>query len=457
MNNISISVRDVSKCFKIYKQPQDRLKQSLMRGKKDYFQEFWALNDISFDIYKGETIGIIGRNGSGKSTLLQIIAGTLKQTSGSVDIRGRVAALLELGSGFNPEFTGRENILMNGTILGLNSAQINELYDEIVSFAEIGEFIDRPVKTYSSGMALRLAFAVQAVVPKEILIVDEALAVGDELFQRKCFLKIEEFKKQGGTILFVSHSAAAIVELCDRAILIDSGEQLIMDTSKRVVNLYQKLVFAPADKIAALKNEIRSLRETGQGVSQATDRIDEAYESTGINDAVASNEPNFKEAMYDPHLIPTEMVAYETRGAQIFDAEIVNIEGEKVNILLADQKYIYRYYVRFDRTCADVRFGMLIKTGSGLELGGAQSALLGRGRPIVDAGEVCKVEFSFTPRLTQGVYFLNAGVLGVDGTSDVYLDRRIDLLAFKILPNESSFMTSIVDFNVMPEVVSIER
>ncbi|WP_424767318.1 ABC transporter ATP-binding protein [Paenibacillus sp. sgz302251] len=447
--DISISVQNISKSFKVYQQPQDRLKQSLMRGKKNYYQEFWALRDSSFEVYKGETVGIIGRNGSGKSTLLQIIAGTLNPTSGDIHVNGRVAALLELGSGFNPEFTGRENVYMNGTILGLNRSEIDMLYEDIIKFADIGDFIDRPVKTYSSGMALRLAFAVQAMVPKEVLIIDEALAVGDELFQRKCFLMIEEFKKQGGTILFVSHSGAAIIELCDRAVLLDSGEQLMVGSSKRVVNLYQKLVFAPPDKAAIIKEEIKNIAND----SNKSEKLDGRNIPNGIE---MTEEAYAKEAMYDPHLVPKETILYESRGAEIFNPEIVNIEDRKVNLLLPNQKYIYRYNVRFNKRCVNVRFGMLIKTGSGLELGGGQSSPIGQGKPMVEAGEVIKVEFSFIPRLAQGIYFLNAGVLCIEGNDEVFLDRKIDLLAFKILPSENSHMTSLVDFGVMPEFNVIE-
>ena len=333
---------------------------------------------------------------------------------------------------------------MNGSILGLSPTQIDELFNDIVQFAEIGEFIERPVKTYSSGMALRLAFAVQVVVPKEILIVDEALAVGDD-FQRKCFLKIEEFKKQGGTILFVSHSGAAIVELCDRAVLLDSGEQLMIGQSKRVVNLYQKLVFAPADKIQDLKEEIRNTKQMSE-VKTALINSDISIEETRAN----NNEP-----MYDPNFIPTESVFYESRGAQIYDPEITTMAGKRANILIAGQKYVYRYYVKFSENCTNVRFAMLIKSASGLELGGSQSAMFGSGEPFINNDERYKIEFTFVPRLATGVYFLNAGVLGVDGDSEVYLDRKIDLMAFKIMPSDDSLMTAIVDFEIAPECTSI--
>jgi ABC-type polysaccharide/polyol phosphate transport system ATPase subunit len=217
-SEIAIKLQGISKCFQIYDKPHHRLMQGLLRGKKQYFKEFWALKDISFEIKKGETVGIIGRNGSGKSTLLQIICGTLSPTSGNVNINGRVAALLELGSGFNPEFTGRENIFMNSSILGLSQEEINACYDDIIHFADIGEFIHQPVKTYSSGMMVRLAFAVAVHTKPDILIVDEALSVGDIAFQNKCMEKIKSIKETGASILFVSHDLNTVQIICDRVI-----------------------------------------------------------------------------------------------------------------------------------------------------------------------------------------------------------------------------------------------
>lgn len=265
MNDIAIRVQNLGKCYQIYGAPRDRLKQFLLPrfqraiGKQpiQYYREFWALKDVSFEIKKGETVGIIGRNGSGKSTLLQIICGTLSPTSGSVQTNGRIAALLELGSGFNPEFTGRENVYMNAAVLGLSKEEVDKRFDDIAAFADIGQFIEQPVKTYSSGMVVRLAFAVAINVDPEILIVDEALSVGDELFQRKCFSRIEAIKNNGATILFVSHSGSTIVELCDRAVLMDSGEKLAVGVPKQIVGRYQKLLYAPADRRESIREQIQ--------------------------------------------------------------------------------------------------------------------------------------------------------------------------------------------------------
>jgi len=224
-SDIAIKVENLSKCYHIYDQPHDRLKQIVLPRlggfvgltPKQYYQEFWALRDVSFEVKKGETVGIIGRNGSGKSTLLQMICGTLNPTSGSIQTQGRIAALLELGSGFNPEFTGRENVYMNGAVLGLSREEIDARFDAIAAFADIGQFIEQPVKTYSSGMMVRLAFAVIAHVDADILVIDEALAVGDAFFTQKCMRFLRAFMKTG-TVLFVSHDTGSVRNLCARAI-----------------------------------------------------------------------------------------------------------------------------------------------------------------------------------------------------------------------------------------------
>ena len=249
----AIVVADVSKCYPIYERPQDRLKQLLlprfarMLGLRhaNHFREFWALRDASFRVARGETVGIIGRNGSGKSTLLQIICGTLAPSSGKVGTSGRVGALLELGSGFNPEFTGRENVYMNGAILGMQEAEIDAKFDAIAAFADIGDFIDQPVKTYSSGMYVRLAFAVIAHADADILVIDEALSVGDVFFGQKCMRFLRDFQKRG-TVLFVSHSAGAVTNLCDRAIWLDAGRMVMDGPAKDVCEAYHASTYGVA-------------------------------------------------------------------------------------------------------------------------------------------------------------------------------------------------------------------
>ena len=242
-NDIVLSVRNVSKCFEMYEKPVHRLYQTLCAGKKKFYKEFWALRNVSFDVHRGECVGIIGRNGAGKSTLLQIITGTLAPTSGEVKVNGRIAALLELGSGFNPEFTGRENVYLNGSILGLSKKEIDARYDDILAFADIGDFIDQPVKTYSSGMMVRLAFAVNVFVDPEILIVDEALAVGDAEFQLKCANRMRQLIDDKVTILFVSHDVNAVRAYCSKALWLVGGQVRLLGDVKEVTSRYMECLF----------------------------------------------------------------------------------------------------------------------------------------------------------------------------------------------------------------------
>ncbi|MGY5332431.1 ABC transporter ATP-binding protein [Pseudomonas protegens] len=264
-SEIAIKVENLSKCYQIYEQPRDRLKQAIYPKiqklfgltEKQYFSEFWALRDISFEVKKGESVGIIGRNGSGKSTLLQIITGTLSASTGKVTTQGRIAALLELGSGFDPDFTGRENVYLNGALLGISHQEIDARFDSIAAFADIGEHLDQPVKTYSSGMLVRLAFAVQVQVEPDILIVDEALAVGDALFQKRCFQRIERLVSNGTTVLFVSHEQESVRTLTNRALLLKDGRSRAWGLSSDVVLEYRRLLHEEETTyLSSLANEI---------------------------------------------------------------------------------------------------------------------------------------------------------------------------------------------------------
>lgn len=468
-SEIAIKVENLSKCYHIYDQPRDRLKQMtlprLQRAigmqPRQYFREFWALKDVSFEVKKGETVGIIGRNGSGKSTLLQMICGTLNPSSGSIRTCGRIAALLELGAGFNPEFTGRDNVYLNGAVLGLSRDEVDARFDEIVTFAEIGDFIEQPVKTYSSGMMVRLAFAVAINVDPQILVVDEALSVGDELFQRKCFSRIENIRKAGATILFVSHAGGTVVELCERVLLVDSGERLAMGLPKQMVARYQKLLYAPSEKREIIREEIRRIDKLGEYDALLTDEVLKfnADQDQGL-DAQVSLAAEEMADYYDPHLKPSSTVVYESYGAFIEDPAIYSAFGERVNQLTRGKTYYYRYRIRFDQPASNVRFGMLIKTTSGVELGGAASAASNRkSLPFVTGGSVYEVEFAFVCRLNSGVYFLNAGVVGDLNGSETYLHRLIDVAMFRVNSELASLGTGIVDFNCVPkiETVSNER
>jgi len=422
-SDVAIAVRGVGKCYRIYERPQDRLKQALFRGRRQYFREFWALRDISLDIHRGETVGIIGRNGCGKSTLLQIICNTLTPTTGHVQVGGRIAALLELGAGFNPDFSGRENVYTNAAILGLSWQETEDRFQQIVDFSELGEFIDRPVKTYSSGMHVRLAFAVAISVEPDILVVDEALAVGDEAFQRKCFARIQAIQRRGGTILFVSHSAGTIVDLCSRAVLLDHGEHLLTGTPKAVVARYHKLAYAPPEKAAAIRDEIR---QTAQGGDWA-----ETVEPPASAPAqpVAEN----SQAYLDPHLKPKSTVAYESQGAQIFDPQITTPGGRAVNVLVPHEEYLVRYRVVFTQPAFQVRFGTTLKTRTGVELSGTGAPRMPQpAREFVPAGAEFQVAFRFRCQLLPGVYFGNVGLMGLVGNNVKYLHRMEDGLIFRV-------------------------
>ena len=454
MTDIAISVQNLSKCYQIYENPRDRLKQFVMprmhriagNKPKQYFSEFWALKDVSFEIKKGETVGIIGRNGSGKSTLLQMICGTLNPTSGSVQTNGRIAALLELGSGFNPEFTGRENVYMNAAVLGLSKDEVDARFDDIAAFADIGQFIEQPVKTYSSGMVVRLAFAVAINVEPEILIVVEALSVGDELFQRKCFSRIEAIRLSGSTILFVSHSGGQIVELCDRAILMDAGEKITIGTPKKTVGQYQKLLSAPINKRLAIRAQISNAQ---------LNILDEVADSEAAvsEESKAWLEKESNHENYDPHLKPISTIAYESLGAQIEHPQVLTLSGERVNNLQRGKTYIYSYKVRFELTASNVRFGMMIKTVSGLELGGAMSAAsLSNSIHNVPIGSEILVEFKFKCVLNAGVYFMNAGVIGLQNGSETYLHRLLDIEMFRVMPDTNTISFGTVDFECDPKI-----
>jgi len=310
---VAIGVHELGKRFEIYAQPRDRLLQSIFRGRRQFFKEFWALSDVSFSVARGETVGIVGRNGSGKSTLLQLIAGTLTPTTGSAEVHGRVAALLELGSGFNPEFSGRENAYLNGAILGLSHVDIESRLDAIVAFAGLAEFIDRPVNTYSSGMLMRLAFAVAINVEPDVLIVDEALAVGDAAFQLKCLARLETLTRSGVTLLLVSHDMALVKTFCRRAVYLERGRVKAIGTPEEIAELYafdiRREEGAAIDRPVAVK----PLVGEGAGLAFGTDEgriVDAAFATTGTTRASASAasdipfhvDVEFDAAMADPAL-----------------------------------------------------------------------------------------------------------------------------------------------------------
>ena len=442
--SIAIRVEGVGKCYPVYARPADRLRQFLLPRlqrlaglePRSYFVEYWALRGASFTVRRGEQIGIVGRNGAGKSTLLQIICGTLAPTTGEVEVSGRVAALLELGAGFNPELTGRENIFLNGSVLGLSRAEIEARYDAIVAFADIPGFIDQPVKNYSSGMYMRLAFSVAVHVEPDVLVVDEALSVGDEAYQRKCHARIRMLRERGTTILFVSHSAGHVTEVCDRALLLDRGELLCSGPAKDVVSRYQKLLYAPAGSADSVRRAI------------VEERLPPAA-LVAMAPAQASRSA-LEEAYWDEGLVPQSTLAYPDRGCRIHDARIETLEGMRVNVLRPGEVYVYAYRAEFDAPAVGVRFGMMVRGMTGIELAGAASHPPSQPVEFVASGSRVEVRFRFRSLLNAGTYFLNAGVVGLHGEEETFLARHLDVAMFRVMRDPLALATGFADLGVEP-------
>lgn len=425
-SDIAIRVRGLTKNFSVYDRPHQRLLDMLVGGNRG--REFRALDGVDLEIRRGETVGIVGRNGSGKSTLLQLLCGTLTPTAGDIEVRGRVAAILELGAGFNPEFSGRENVFLNASVLGMSREETIARLDEILEFADIGEFINQPVRTYSSGMFIRLAFAVAIASDPDVLIVDEALAVGDEAFQRKCYARIEKMKEGGATVLFVSHSAGAVLQLCDRAVLLDHGRRLLTGTPKSVIAHYQRLSYAPAEKQASVIVQILAQDEAGKsGVPL------EIAEDTQEDEGAVAELGSLTNDRLDPGLQPLSTVEYASKGARIFNPRLLNGDGKRVNVLAAGRKYTYTYDVVFDADAAHVHFGMMVKSMSGIELFGMASHPQGQSIARVSEGDRIRVEFALRAAMLPGVYFLNAGCSGsLNGGGEEFLHRVLDAAMFRI-------------------------
>jgi len=444
-SEIAIKVENLSKCYQIYDQPRDRLKQFLLPRlrrlaslpPKQYYREFWALKDVSFEVKKGETVGIIGCNGSGKSTLLQMICGTLSPTTGSVTTHGRIAALLELGSGFNPDFTGRENVYMNASILGLSKDEIDARFDEIAAFADIGEFIERPVKTYSSGMMVRLAFAVQAQVEPNILIVDEALAVGDAKFQARCFERLKQLKEGGTSILLVTHSTEQIVTHCSRAVLLDHGNVFEAGDSKRVVNCYLDLLFGKARK---------QIDEPNAGGEQI------------LMKSTSSGHLNFDADVFSTR---AGYNALEYRwgdgAARITDFYLVS-EGVVYPVAInTGQQIILEVAVKFFETLRRPIFGITIKTKEGVAVYGTNTEILDieKFKSKGAAGEVVLIKINFVCRFAPGDYFISLGVATSQGEEITPHDRRYDSIHFQVRPVTTFFGLVNTDLDISVEELTL--
>lgn len=444
-DNIAIRVQELSKCYQIYNAPKDRLKQFILprvqrllgKQSKEYFQEFWALKDVSFEVKKGETIGIIGRNGSGKSTLLQMICGTLNPTSGTVTTNGRIAALLELGSGFNPEFTGRENVYMNAALLGLSRIQVDERFDDIVAFADIGQFIEQPVKMYSSGMMVRLAFAVQAQVAPHILIVDEALAVGDAKFQARCFERLKQLKEGGASILLVTHSTEQIVTHCSRAVLLDYGNVIEMGNPNRVVNCYLDLLFGKVCK----QPDPQKVGDTSTLLSRPS--------SGHLNfDAdVFSTRPGYNPLEY----------RWGDGAAKITDFYLFSEIDAYPTAIKTGQRIVLEVAVKFLETLLRPIFGITIKTKEGVTVYGTNTEILDieKFKTKGSAGEVVVIKVDFVCRLAPGDYFISLGLATSKGEDIMPHDRRYDSIQFQVRPVTTFFGLVNTDLDIAVEEVTL--
>ncbi len=437
-SNMAITVEHLSKCYQIYDKPQDRLKQPLYsrlrrligRPPRQYYREFWALKDVSFEVRKGETVGIIGRNGSGKSTLLQMVCGTLNPTAGSIQTHGRVAALLELGAGFNPEFTGRENVYFNASLLGLSKEQIDDRFADIVNFADIGDFIHQPVKCYSSGMYVRLAFAVIAHVDADILVIDEALAVGDAFFTQKCMRFLRTFMEQG-TVLFVSHDTAAVTNLCQRALWLDQGRSIFQGSPKEAAQLY-----------------LAALYEAQQGSSQLV-----ATEEHAAHPAPSLELRDMRLEFINASTLRNDIEIFEfvpdsdgfgKGGGSIIAAHFTDAMAQPLAWVVGGEIVCIR--IGCHATCDMQRpvIGFLINDKLGQALFGDNTHITTLNQPLsVVAGESFEAVFSFRmPILPKGDYTVTIAL--AEGTQEEHVQHHWIHDAIALRSHSSSISTGLV-------------
>lgn len=433
-DDVAIRVRNLGKCYQIYNTPRDRLKQFVnprlqrltRRSPKQYFREFWALKDVSFEVKKGETVGIIGRNGSGKSTLLQLICGTLTPTSGSIQTNGRVAALLELGAGFNLEFTGRENVYMNASILGLAKEDIDARFDKIAAFADIGDFIEQPVKTYSSGMFVRLAFAVIAHVDADILVIDEALAVGDAFFTQKCMRFLRNFMKTG-TVLFVSHDTGSIRNFCNYAVWLEKGKVIREGAPKEVCELYLE-AFYEAQQGKSSTTKLRAFKKPDDSLPLKDQRLEFINTSNLRNDLQI-----FK---FDP-----DAASFGKGGAQIHDVRLLDENEHPIAWIVGGEKVTLRVIVRAYQDIDSPIIGFFVKDRLGQNLFGDNTFLSYREQPVLcEEGNELQANFVFyMPLLPSGEYSITIAI--ASGTQEMHVQHHWihDAVLFK---SESSSVAS---------------
>jgi teichoic acid transport system ATP-binding protein len=414
MSESVITVNNISKVYKLYDKPMNRLKEAMSFTKKSYHSDHFALENISFDVKKGECVGIIGTNGSGKSTLLKILTGVLNPTGGTYEVNGKISALLELGAGFNMEYTGIENIYLNGTMMGFTDKEMDKKIDSIVAFAEIGEFINQPVKTYSSGMFARLAFAVAINVEPDILIVDEALSVGDIFFQAKCYQKFNEFKEKGKTILFVSHDMSSVLKYCDRCLLINKGHQVSLGKTSKVVDIYKKILVNQYDD-----SESEETQESTQKSLELT------QETTGSS---------WKDKM----VINPNIIDYGGKEAEIIDFAVVNNYGEISNSIHKGEEFAIRMKIHFHKDIDRPIFAFTIKDIKGTEITGTNTMLEESNMEKGIAGQTVSVQFTQNMNLQGGQYLLSLGCTGYEVEEFVVYNRLYDACNIEVLSTRNT-------------------
>ena len=426
--DIAISVNDVSKMYKLYDNPMDRLKESLGLSRKKKYKEHYALNHVSFQVHKGETVGIIGTNGSGKSTILKIITGVLSPTGGEVSVNGRISALLELGAGFNGEYSGLENVYLNGSMIGFSREEIDAKLQSILDFADIGEFIHRPVKTYSSGMFVRLAFAVAINIDPEILIVDEALSVGDVFFQAKCYRKFEEFKEMGKTILFVSHDLSSIGKYCDRVVLLNKGEKLAEGGAKEMVNLYRRVLVNQYDDA-----------DLEEGAENA-----EAGQDGQLTDGTAGENVSKKEhagggrAMKDSLNLNPKVLEYGSKLGEIVDFAIRDDTGMITNVIEKGKEFSVQMKVRFQADVNDPIFAFTLKDLKGTEITGTNTMYEHTPVKPQKAGDVREITFKQIMPLEAGEYMLCLGCTGYKDGDFTVFHRLYDVCNLTVITDKKA-------------------
>ena len=428
-----VSVKNLTKIYQIYNRPIDRLKEAINPFRKNYHRDFYALNDISFDVEKGESFGIIGENGSGKSTLLKILTGVLNKTSGEVNVNGKIAALLELGAGFNMDYTGIENIYMNGTMMGFSKKEMDEKLDKIIEFADIGDFIYQPVKQYSSGMFVRLAFALSIAVEPEILIVDEALSVGDVFFQTKCYKRMDDLKEKGTTIIMVTHDLGAVIKYCDRTMVLNSGKQIAIGTPHEMVDLYKKIRAGQEVMVNdyAAENAAHVVRgDDAVGAKHRESYVGAKYHEPDVG---ADTIRPLKELLsVNPHAD-----IYGDMKAEFIDFGIIDQKGNPATVIVKGELFTIREKIRMNEEVKDPIFTWTIKDKRGTDLTGTNTMLEKIDTGVGKKGKVYDVSFTQKMRLQGGEYLLSMSCTSFEGDELKVHHRMYDILSLTVLINEN--------------------